>query len=64
MIARYHQPTPTAVRIFGDEPDTLLRLRMEWLFSLFSTELSELGPIDPSLPRIASHTLAPHFSVL
>ncbi len=60
VIARYHPPTPTAVRIFGDEPDTLLRLRMEWLFALFSTELAELGPTDPNLPRIASHTLEHH----
>lgn len=57
VVARYHQPTPTAVRIFGDVPDTLLRLRMEWLFALFSTELAELGPRHPLLPRIAPHTV-------
>jgi len=32
VVARYHQPTPTAVRMFGDgeeQGDTLLRMRME-----------------------------------
>ena len=42
-VARYHQPTPTAVRIFGDEPDTLLRTRMEWLYSQVSAEIEDGG---------------------
>ena len=58
VVARYHQPTPTAVRIFGEPPDTLLRLRMEWLFARFSAELAELGPRHPRLPRVAAHAVA------
>jgi len=41
VIARYHQPTPTAVRVFGVEPDELLRTRMEWLFERACAEIRE-----------------------
>ena len=46
VVARYHQPTPTAVRMFGegdDTADTLLRMRMEWLYNRFLAELEEPG---------------------
>ena len=57
VIARYHHPTPTAARVFGEAPDTLLRMRMEWLFNLFNSDIAELGPRSALLPRLANHTL-------
>jgi len=42
-VARYHHPTPTAVRMFGEDPDMLLRTRMEWLFDQVSSDIDAEG---------------------
>ena len=55
VVARYHQPTPTAIRMFhdtGDAPrDTLLRMRMEWLYNSFILQLDEPGY---QLPQVSA----------
>lgn len=53
VIARYHQPTPTAVRVFGQSEggaDQLLRMRMEWLYNRF---LAQLYDHPASLPMLS-----------
>lgn len=54
-VARYHQPTATAVRIFGEEPDLLLRTRMEWLYEKVSGEIQEGGYV-PATSATTSRT--------